>query len=206
MGLNSICLCIILVRVLARSPVQNTEQSPIPGGQPYRGRNVAWDGRSRAIRRPKGCRPSRKFRNRSEILSPPDISPILYNKHPLLDRPPSYCRSNRGGRWVYRPNGLFSPTRQSQKLFLRCSTSSISSQHSGWHFLSFREIAVMSSSPEADKLEQSLLDGCAHAEYVGRRPSSSGRDTKRFSACYLQSYLYPSMPLRRVSPSLGGLP
>jgi len=30
-------------------------------------------------------------------------------------------------------------------------------------------------------LEQSLLDASAKAEYIGRRPSSSGRETKRIS-------------------------
>lgn len=37
------------------------------------------------------------------------------------------------------------------------------------------------SSPEGEKLEQSLLDASATADYIGRRPSSSGRDTKRIS-------------------------
>jgi len=39
------------------------------------------------------------------------------------------------------------------------------------------------SSPEveAERLEKGLLEASANTEYIGRRPSSSGRDTKRIS-------------------------
>jgi hypothetical protein len=45
-----------------------------------------------------------------------------------------------------------------------------------------------SSSSEAERLERSLLDASATAaDYIGRRPSTSGRDTKRTSGSPLRS-------------------
>lgn len=38
-----------------------------------------------------------------------------------------------------------------------------------------------SRSPEAEQMERSLLDATDSTDYVGRRPSASGRDTKRIS-------------------------
>ncbi|KAK0839861.1 18S rRNA pseudouridine methyltransferase [Friedmanniomyces endolithicus] len=40
-----------------------------------------------------------------------------------------------------------------------------------------------------NNLEQSLLDASAKAEYIGRRPSSSGRDTKRITPSIIKQYL-----------------
>lgn len=40
-------------------------------------------------------------------------------------------------------------------------------------------------------MEQSLLDASAGTEYVGRRPSSGGRDTKRISQYSLRASFLP---------------
>lgn len=67
---------------------------------------------------------------------------------------------------------------------------------------SVRFVAAMSSgnsSPTgagAEKMEQSLLDNCADTGYVGRRPSSSGRETKRTSGC--PPYLYSCQLVARA--------
>lgn len=55
-------------------------------------------------------------------------------------------------------------------------------------------MAPLISSPEVEKTEKELLNDCANSEYVGRRPSSSGRDTKRISQC-IQSLSCTYMPL-----------
>jgi hypothetical protein len=57
--------------------------------------------------------------------------------------------------------------------------------------------ASRSVSPKADEMEQSLLDASAMTDYIGRRPSTSGRDTKRTREyipnlpTYLPTYLIP---------------
>nr|POE96932.1 ribosomal rna small subunit methyltransferase nep1 [Quercus suber] len=48
-------------------------------------------------------------------------------------------------------------------------------------------------SQQAEELEKSLLDASANAEYIGRRPSSGGRDTKR-TRTQTQSLPPPSLP------------
>lgn len=175
--------------------------------EPYRCRHGAWDDTSRALSLPKWRRSAAKILNRSpKLVSAKQLADLCTKDIPCWTIRHHIAGAIEGGRWVYRPNGLFFSTQRSRSSFCAVQPALHFSQRSGRHFLSFREIAVMSSSPEADKLEQSLLDGCANTEYVGRRPSSSGRDTKRISACYLQSYLYLFMPLSRVSPCLGCFP
>lgn len=62
----------------------------------------------------------------------------------------------------------------------------------------------MSSSPEGDVLERALLDGCANSEYLGRRHSASGRETKRISESKrecsdpIDSLYLPCLPLLAV--------
>lgn len=49
------------------------------------------------------------------------------------------------------------------------------------------------ASSEAERLEKSLLDASATTEYIGRRPSTSGRDSKRLRT-QTQSLPPPSLP------------
>lgn len=53
------------------------------------------------------------------------------------------------------------------------------------------DIARLGSiSPEGERMEKSLLDASATAEYIGRRPSMSGRDTKRVRESSPNFYIF----------------
>lgn len=128
--------------------------------------------------------------------------PILYrDTSPLLDHSPLSCRITRGRRVGIYASHTLCPGEEPFPCFITPEAQSLSSFPAFWVAFSFvARIAVMSSSPEAEKLEQSLLDGCVHAEYVGRRPSSSGRDTKRISALPCNPFV-PYIPLNGLAVS-----
>ena len=130
-----------------------------------------------------------------------NISPIpLPTPSPCSTVRHRYCRSTVGeGVYIVLTDSLFLTHSLVQQLSVllnpHCRAQPLL-QRSGWPFCFRFAVTVMSSSPEAEKLEQSLLNNCAHAEYMGRRPSSSGRDTKRISMCNPEPLYTLPLPLR----------